>query len=289
MKTRKQKEFTLNDLENLNPNTPVNVVLSGGGKKGVAHIAFLQKLEELGIKIHSISACSAGSLVGGMYASGMSFSEILGFFLETPLFKYSYVNTKQTGIFNTEKYRTHLVSHIKSNFESLNIPLFITTTNLEENCSCYFHSGDLILPVLASCCVPAVFNPIKINNQLHCDGGVMDNFPIFPVVDNGFPIIGSYLGNLNLKQSEELSSIMQVSRHSAELVFHAKEMDKINKTQYSAIFPLQEFSGLDMKNAFPIYQKACRFLNQKPIERKEKEISHNSISKFFQNSLPKLK
>lgn len=92
---RTAKSFNLSALESID--RPVHVVLSGGGEKGVAHIAFLKKLELLGIRIHSISASSAGTLVGGMYASGLSTQEILNFFLETPLFRYSWLNTSRPG------------------------------------------------------------------------------------------------------------------------------------------------------------------------------------------------
>jgi len=49
----------------------IGVVLSSGGGRGVfAHTGFLQALEQMGIKISAITGCSAGALVGGIYASG---------------------------------------------------------------------------------------------------------------------------------------------------------------------------------------------------------------------------
>lgn len=49
----------------------IGVVLSSGGGRGVfAHTGFLMALEQLGIKVAAVAGCSAGALVGGVYASG---------------------------------------------------------------------------------------------------------------------------------------------------------------------------------------------------------------------------
>ena len=50
----------------------VGLVLSGGGAKGLSHIGVIKALEENGIPIDYISGTSIGSIVGGLYAIGMS-------------------------------------------------------------------------------------------------------------------------------------------------------------------------------------------------------------------------
>ena len=54
----------------------VGVVLSGGGAKGIAHVGVLKVLEEAGIRIDYIGGTSMGAIVGGLYASGMSATQI---------------------------------------------------------------------------------------------------------------------------------------------------------------------------------------------------------------------
>src|SRR5918993_5402150 len=54
----------------------IGLVLGGGGARGFAHIAVLKELERLHVPIDCIAGTSAGSLVGGLYASGMSVDEI---------------------------------------------------------------------------------------------------------------------------------------------------------------------------------------------------------------------
>ncbi len=153
----------IKDLRRIKSDIPVNLVLSGGAERGVAHIALLEKLEELGIKIKAISGASAGSLVGVLYASGKTPKEILEFFKSTEIFQFSWISLAKPGIFNIEKYATLLEPHIKSTFEELQIPLTVATTNLNKGVTEYFDKGDLLKPILASCAVPGLFNPLEMN------------------------------------------------------------------------------------------------------------------------------
>ena len=51
-------------------------MLGGGGARGAAHVGVLKVLEELRIPIDCIAGTSMGSVVGGLYASGMDAEEI---------------------------------------------------------------------------------------------------------------------------------------------------------------------------------------------------------------------
>ena len=54
----------------------IGLVLSGGGAKGFAHVGVLKVLEEAGIRIDYIGGTSMGAIIGGLYASGYSASEL---------------------------------------------------------------------------------------------------------------------------------------------------------------------------------------------------------------------
>jgi len=54
----------------------IGLVLSGGGARGIAHIGVLKILEEMRIPIDVIAGTSMGSIVGGLYASGLSSVEL---------------------------------------------------------------------------------------------------------------------------------------------------------------------------------------------------------------------
>ena len=54
----------------------IGLALGGGGAKGLAHVPLLEVLDEAGVKLHVISGTSIGSIMGALYASGMSGAEI---------------------------------------------------------------------------------------------------------------------------------------------------------------------------------------------------------------------
>jgi len=59
------------------PDRPrVGLVLSGGGARGAAHVGVIRALEEMRIPIDAIAGTSMGAVVGGLYAAGLSGTEI---------------------------------------------------------------------------------------------------------------------------------------------------------------------------------------------------------------------
>ena len=54
----------------------VGLVLGGGGARGAAHIGVLRELERLNIPIDAIAGTSMGAIIGGLYASGMTPTEL---------------------------------------------------------------------------------------------------------------------------------------------------------------------------------------------------------------------
>ena len=59
-----------------NQDIKVGLVLSGGGAKGFAHVSVLKVLEEAGVRVDYIGGTSMGAIIGGLYASGYSASEL---------------------------------------------------------------------------------------------------------------------------------------------------------------------------------------------------------------------
>ena len=64
------------DISSDTPRPRVGLVLGGGGARGAAHIGVLKELERLNIPIDAIAGTSMGAIVGGLYASGMTPSEL---------------------------------------------------------------------------------------------------------------------------------------------------------------------------------------------------------------------
>lgn len=157
----------------------VGITLSGGGFRGIAHVGVLQYLRESGIHPEIISGASAGSLIGAFFAQGYSPEEILAISKKEKLFTYSDIAWK-AGLFSTSIIERLVQKYIPHNsFESLQIPLFVSVTDLTHAESLIFSEGKLSFAVKASCCFPLVFQPVKNEDgSFLCDGGLLNNFPV---------------------------------------------------------------------------------------------------------------
>lgn len=202
------------------------LTLSGGGAKGAAHIGVLKAIEERGINIDIISGTSAGAIVGSLYAHGYTSDEILEFYLSTSIFKAGFLTWKKAGILNTDAIGKLLEPLIKvDSFESLKIPMFIVATDVEHARQRVFHSGPLIKPILASSSFPGIFAPVKINDGLYSDGGILNNFPVELIRQKCNHLIGvnvqkvDYVDRRKLKSTFSLiQRVFTISTRSSSLV-----------------------------------------------------------------------
>lgn len=154
------------------------ITLSGGGARGIAHLGFLQVLEELDFRPDKILGVSAGSIIGTMYAAGYKPLEILEIVEKTNFFRFLRPAFSLQGLLNIERLEPIYLEYIPHNsFEKLKTPTIIMATDLDEGKPVFFSEGNLIKPVMASSCIPVVFNPIRYQGKTLVDGGVINNMP----------------------------------------------------------------------------------------------------------------
>lgn len=202
----------------------IGIVLSGGGARGVAHLGVLKALNEKNITISQISGSSAGALVGALYAAGYSPDEIMAIILNEGIRKHLKIAFNKLGLFSMKSVEQLLIGLIPHNsFEDLKIPLSVCTTAIETSKEVYFSTGELAKPVLASCCIPGIFEPINFQNQLLIDGGVVNNLPIEPLLPNCNFVIGVNVlpmsGKMRMKSAKDIlikSLYISISKSSSE-------------------------------------------------------------------------
>ncbi len=200
----------------------IGLVLSGGGVKGMAHLGLLRAMEEHGIEADIISGASVGAIIGALYADRSSIDEILTFFEETPLFRFSYLSAAKPGLLDTNKYEDSLRRLFPGDrFEGLAKPLYVITTNMESGQWEVHDKGPLISTLLASTSMPPLFSPVEINGCLHADGGVMNNFPIDPLLDQELFILGSNVVPLDPAPPADLRTSMSLLNRAQALTWHS--------------------------------------------------------------------
>jgi NTE family protein len=196
----------------------IGLVLSGGGARGLMHLGVMKALNELGVTFSCISGTSAGSIIGALYAYGYSPEEILKH-ISGGYFKAVRPAWALSGLMRLDGLKAELLRFMPENrFSSLKIPLTTTATDLVKGRATYFDEGELVPAVLASACVPAVFNPITINGVMYVDGGIVDNLPVRPIEDKCDFIIASHCNpiddqfdRMNIKAIIERSLLMAIN------------------------------------------------------------------------------
>ncbi|VXC26433.1 patatin-like phospholipase family protein [Maribacter litoralis] len=232
------------------------LVLSGGGIRGVAHIGAIKALEEHDIFPNHISGTSAGAIVGALYAGGITWQEILKFFKEIPIFHTNRFARRKPGLLDTEKFYDEFKKFFPNDdFKSLPKSLFITATDIIKGELVIFKEGQLIIPVLASATFPGVFSPIDIDGNFYIDGGVLNNFPVEPLITRCDTLIGSYVNALKPVQITDLKHSYNVLDRAYKIKSAAESLAKFSACKF-VISPneLCEFATFDMRNIDSIFK-----------------------------------
>ena len=169
----------------------IGLALSGGGARGIAHLGVFKALDEAGIEISAISGTSAGAIAGALYANGYEPEEVLNIIISTRFFRLIRPAISKTGIFKMSAAEAIYRKYLPHNdFAKLKIPLTVAATDLKQGKTVFFNSGDLIKSVMASSCIPVIFDPVEIDGEYYVDGGVLNNLPAEPLLDHCDFIIG---------------------------------------------------------------------------------------------------
>ncbi|MCD6289806.1 MAG: patatin-like phospholipase family protein [Anaerolineae bacterium] len=165
----------------------VGLVLSGGAVRGIAHIGVLQVLEEAGIPIGCIVGVSAGSLVGAGYAAGLSPSELEQMAMRLRWKHISRVSRPRLGLLDISPLEDYIDEAFGPGltFSDLRIPFAAVATDIVASELVVLREGPIAPAVRASCSVPTIFSPARLNGRLLVDGGVLNNLPVSVAWDMG--------------------------------------------------------------------------------------------------------
>lgn len=163
----------------------IALVLSGGGARGLAHIGAIETLESHRYEITSIAGCSMGALIGGMYAAG-KLPEVKDWVLALD-------RRKVLSLVDFSLSLTHLVKGDRVmealkeivpdvNIEDLPIPYTAVATDWNSGKEVIFDHGSLYDAIRASISIPLFLNPVRREDMLLVDGGLVNSLPLNRVV-----------------------------------------------------------------------------------------------------------
>jgi NTE family protein len=244
-------------LKNQRPK--IGLVLGGGGARGAAHIGVLKVLEENKVPVDFVVGTSMGSIVGGLYASGMSPQDIeeqinridwVEMFKDRPAEEYlSFRNKKdQQRLFSIEtgvkdgkialpfgvmagqklgfelKKLTLPVGKI-TDFDKLSIPFRAVATNLHTGEMVVLKNGNLAEAMRASMSIPGVWPPVEREGLILVDGFLVCNVPVEVAKDLGADVIIAVSVDAPLSEKKEFESLIDVIGQMTA-IFAQQNVDK---------------------------------------------------------------
>lgn len=220
----------------------VGVVLSGGGAKGVAHIGVLKVLEKAGIPVDVIVGTSMGSIVGGLYAIGYSADQLDSlvrvqdwmFLLSDKVNRYDlpFGEKEQDGKYllsvpfdRGKKRPSGFISgqnvynlfsdltigyHDSLDFLQLPIPFACVAADMFHREEIVMKGGNLVQAMRASMAIPGVFTPVRTEDRVLVDGGILNNFPTDVARELGAEIVIGVDVQADLMKEDKLESVSGV-------------------------------------------------------------------------------
>ena len=176
----------------------VGIALGGGAVLGAVHIGVIKALEEHDVTIECISGTSIGALIASLYACGMNGVSIEKLLSTQSWFDVSHISLSKMGILSNQKLGKFVSKHVGSkSFDETDIPLAIVASDLIEGEKIILNQGKIADAVMASTCIPGIFSPVTIGDQVLVDGGITENIPISPLKLLGCQsIVGVNLTNI---------------------------------------------------------------------------------------------
>lgn len=246
----------------------VSLVLGSGGARGLAHVGVIKWLVENDYEIKSISGCSIGSLIGGVYAADKL--DELEYWMRS-LSKTDVVNLLDVswiggGLFKGDKVINTLINLIGDiKIEDLSIPYTAVAVDLNTEKEVWINSGSLFTAIRASVSLPLFFTPVDYKGAKLIDGGVLNPVPIAPTFSDETDLtIAVNLGG-PLVKIENKSVITTVEKDDSTFTTGVKNFIK----------NLQETSGEKQEESWGMYTVA-----DKAFDAMQSTIARQKIAAY---------
>ena len=168
-------------FDNKKERKEVALVLSTGGARGLAHIGAIDELLDHDYHIHSVAGTSMGALIGGMYAAGKldDFHEWMLTIDRKKIIKLLDFSLSQHHIVKGERIIEAMKSVVPDvRIEDLEIPYCAIATDAVSGTEVVFTHGSLYEAIRASISLPLFFSPVRLDDKILIDGGLINPLPL---------------------------------------------------------------------------------------------------------------
>lgn len=222
---------------------PFHLALSSGFFGFYAHVGFLKAIYEFDLNPSSYSGSSAGAIVAAAAAKGLSIKEIEN--LITGVSRKDFWDPSiGLGLLRGQKLQTLLEREIGFDFNSLTRPMRIPVFDIVTQKTHVFTSGNLAQVIRASCSVPILFHPVKIDRRLYWDGGIADKMAVHGIA-NDKKILIHYLEST----SRDPHSIYELKRDQQAATKRGNNLLLIQLKKLSRANPFTMYRGPEIIEA----------------------------------------
>lgn len=226
----------------------VSLVLSGGGARGIAHIGVIEEIEKQGFEIFSVAGTSMGAMVGGIYALGKmeAFKNWLYTLDKLKVFSLVDFSFSIQGLVKGDKVFNKMKAFISDvNIEELDIFYTAVAADIINKEEVVFTKGSIFEAIRASISIPTILTPVKTENGLLVDGGVINNIPInhaqrtpgdILIVVNVNADVPVDKPTISKKESKIKQSIYQ--KKIKDFYLHLQKTHPVSKTEKLGYFEL---------------------------------------------------
>lgn len=233
----------------------IGVALSGGGARGFAHAGALKALGELGVKPDIIAGVSAGSVVSVLYSSGMSPEAMVELFAGLKFSDLCSLGVPKDGFFKQDGFRRLIADNVAvRNIEDLPIRTVICATDMDHGEAVAFESGAIAERVSASCSIPIVFKPVKIDGVRYIDGGVLHNLPAWAIRERCKYLIGLNCSSLPRKRYKD--TLLDIAHASYNLAVKTNTRQDMALCDIAIEMPsLAEYKVFNLKEINRVFRQ----------------------------------
>lgn len=165
----------------------VSLVLGSGGARGLAHIGIIGWLEDNGYRIESISGCSMGALIGGIYACGKleTYTEWVRAIDKLDIVRLLDISWGKGGLVEGEEIIETLRELIgECRIEDLPIKFTAVASDIQREKEIWITTGSVFDAIRASMSLPLFFTPVDRDGHTLLDGGILNPVPIAPTFED---------------------------------------------------------------------------------------------------------
>ena len=254
----------------------IAVALGGGGARGLAHIAVIEALDDLGIKPAVIAGTSMGAIIGAAWAAGMSGRDIRAYVLALTRDRSKIMSKllkarsgRFTDVFGGKFTNPVMVDGEKlldlfwpqivpDRFDELKIPFIAVATDYYARRTVTFDNGPLSPAVAASMAIPGLVKPITLEGRILYDGGITDPLPHRHLMNQGHFVIACDVTGGPTDHGSQIPGPFEALLGASQILQGALSQEILNTTPPNLLLrpPVDHFRLLDFLRVTEILNAA---------------------------------